>query len=94
MFDIILLLSMLLLSVSIGLSLYRVMKSKSLVDRVLGMDTMSYSLVGLAIILSVMLRTRVLIEFALLIGILAFLSTIAICKFIERGVVIEHRRDH
>jgi len=42
---------------------------------------------------SIYLDTVAFLEVILLIGILAFMSTIALSRFIERGVVIERRTD-
>ena len=93
MFDNVLYLCMLLLTGSIVIALYRVIRGPSLHDRVLALDSISYSVIGLVALLSIMLDSRAYLETILLIGILAFLSTIALCKFLERGVVIEHERN-
>ncbi|MBJ6360598.1 Na(+)/H(+) antiporter subunit F1 [Paenibacillus sp. GCM10012307] len=88
------LLSMFLLSVSIVISLYRVIRGPSMPDRILALDSIGYSVIGIVAVLCILLDTHAYLETILLIGILAFLSTIALCKFIERGVVIERERDH
>ena len=94
MFDTLLIICMFLLSVSIVIALYRVVKGPTLPDRILALDSISYSIIGIVAILSIMLDSRAYLETILLIGILAFLSTIALCRFLERGVVIERNRDH
>lgn len=93
MFNTLLLLALFLLSISILVSLYRVFKGPSMPDRVIAMDSIGINIIGVVAILSVTLNTLAFLEIILLIGILAFIGTIAFSKFLERGVVIEHRRD-
>lgn len=95
MFHTLLLLSMFCLTISIGIALYRIFRrSSSVSDRVLLLDSFSYLIIGIIAILSIYLNTTAFFEVILLIGILAFISTIALSRFIERGVVIERKRDH
>ncbi len=94
MFDLLLKLSMLLLTVSIVIALYRVIKGPSLSDRILALDSIGYNVIGIVAVLSILLNSHAYLETILLIGILAFLSTVALCKFLERGVVIERERNH
>ncbi len=94
MFDTLLLVCMFLLSISIVIALYRVVRGPALPDRILALDSISYSIIGIVAILSIMLDSQAYLETILLIGILAFLSTVALCRFLERGVVIERNRDH
>ncbi|WP_372637405.1 Na(+)/H(+) antiporter subunit F1 [Cohnella sp.] len=94
MFDTMLKLSMFLLTVSIVIALYRVIKGPSLSDRILALDSIGYNVIGIVAVLSMLLNSHAYLETILLIGILAFLSTVALCKFLERGVVIERKRNH
>jgi len=94
MFDTLLKVSMFLLTVSIVIALYRVIKGPSLSDRILALDSIGYNVIGIVAILSMVLNSHAYLETILLIGILAFLSTVALCKFLERGVVIERKRNH
>jgi multicomponent Na+:H+ antiporter subunit F len=93
MFDTILILSLIILSVSIVASLYRVIIGPSMPDRVIALDTIGINIIGIVGVLSIMLEVQAFLEIILLIGILAFIGTIAFSKFIERGVVIEHDRN-
>lgn len=81
--------SLAVLSTSVIIALYRVVKGPSLQDRILALDSISYTIVGMVAVLSILMDTQVYLDIILLIGILAFLSTISYCRFIERGVVIE-----
>lgn len=94
MIDLILLLCMFALSITMVVSLYYIFNRKSTIsDRVLLLDWLSFILIGITAILSIYLNTTAFFEAILLIGILAFLSTVALSRFIERGVVIERERD-
>ena len=89
MFETILMICMSVLT----LSLIKIGRASSLSDRVLLIDSISYIIIGIIAILSILTDTEAYVESILLIGILAFLSTIALCRFIERGYVIERKRD-
>jgi len=93
MFDTIMLLAMFLLTISIVIALYRVIKGPSIHDRVLALDSIGYLIIGIVAILSIMLDSHAYLETILLIGILAFLSTIALSRYMERGVVIGRKSD-
>jgi multicomponent Na+:H+ antiporter subunit F len=93
-FNTLLVLALILLSLSILASLYRVFKGPSMPDRVIAMDSIGINIIGAVGILSVILNTLAFLEIILLIGILAFIGTIAFSKFLERGVVIDRRGDH
>jgi len=94
MFQTILVICMSVLTLSLVIALVRMfLRSSSLSDRVLLIDSISYIIIGIIAILSMLTNTRAYVESILLIGILAFLSTISLCRFIERGYVIERKRD-
>lgn len=73
--------------------LYRVLTGPSMPDRIIALDMIGINLIAMIAVISIMLRTQVYLDIILLIGILAFLGTVAFAKYIERGVVIEHERD-
>ncbi|SFP19659.1 Na(+)/H(+) antiporter subunit F1 [Salibacterium halotolerans] len=85
--------SAVILSLSILLALYRVAKGPSMPDRVLALDMIGINLISLVAVVSLIQETTAYLEVFLLLGILAFIGTVALSKFIEKGVVIERRRD-
>ncbi|WP_099355563.1 Na(+)/H(+) antiporter subunit F1 [Fredinandcohnia onubensis] len=93
MFEIILNISLVCLSVSTIAYLYRVIKGPSISDKVIALDAIGVNLVGITAIISVILRSNSFLEVILLIAIVAFVGTVAFSKFLEKGVVIEHDRD-
>ena len=62
-------------------------------DRVIALDTIGVNLISGIAVISILLKTKAFLEVILIIGILAFISTIALSKFIERGVIVEYKRD-
>ncbi len=92
MIELILKISLLFLSFSIIAALYRVVKGPSTPDRVLALDIIGINLLAGVAIVSVLLRTYAFFEVILLIGILSFVGTIALARFMERGVAIERKR--
>ena len=92
MFDQIMYASAFLLTISLVVALYRIFKPSSTTsDRVLLIDSISYIIIAIVAILSIVMDTQAYLESILLIGILGFLSTIALSRFIERGAVIERK---
>ncbi|TSB45476.1 Na(+)/H(+) antiporter subunit F1 [Alkalicoccobacillus porphyridii] len=81
------------LSISIVIGLYRVIKGPSMPDRVVALDTIGINLISAVAVISIALDSQAFLEVILLLGILAFIATVAFSKFIERGVVIERKRD-
>lgn len=77
------------LAMSVIIALYRLIKGPSLHDRILALDSISYTIVGMVGVFSILMDTEVYLDIILLIGILAFLSTIAFCRYVERGAVID-----
>ncbi|MCL1698548.1 MULTISPECIES: Na(+)/H(+) antiporter subunit F1 [unclassified Lysinibacillus] len=91
MIEKILLLALALFSVSIALSLFRVIRGPSLPDRAIALDTIGVNLLSAIAIVSIILKTKAYLEAILILGILAFIGTIAFTKYIERGVIVERK---
>ncbi len=91
MIDMILKVSLTLFMFAIALSLYRVIRGPSLPDRAIALDTIGVNLISAIAIVSIVLKTKAYLEAILIIGILAFIGTIAFSKYIERGVIVERK---
>ncbi|MBW8350364.1 Na(+)/H(+) antiporter subunit F1 [Bacillus sp. IITD106] len=85
--------SLTLFALAIFISLYRIIRGPSIPDRVIAMDMIGVNLISAIAAISILLNTKAYLEVILILGILAFISTIALSKFIERGVIIERKRD-
>ena len=93
MIELMLRISLVLFTLSIAIVLYRVIRGPSMPDRVIALDTIGVNLISGIAVISILLQTRAFLEAILIIGILSFISTIALSKFIERGVIVEYKRD-
>ena len=94
MIDQILMLALALFSLSIAITLYRVIQGPSMPDRAIALDTIGVNLLSAIAIVSIVLKTKAYLEAILILGILAFIGTIAFTKYIERGVVVERKSNH
>ena len=91
MIDTILKAALVLFMLAIALSLYRVIKGPSLPDRAIALDTIGVNFLSAIAIVSILLKTKAYLEAILILGILAFIGTIAFSKYIERGVIVERK---
>ena len=91
MIELILKTALVLFMLAIALSLYRVIKGPSLPDRAIALDTIGVNLISAIAIVSIVLNTKAFLEAILILGILAFIGTIAFSKYIERGVIVERK---
>lgn len=85
--------ALVLFTLTIAIALFRIIKGPSIPDRVIALDMIGVNLLSSIAALSVLFFTKVFLEAILILGLLAFISTIALSKFIERGVLIEYKRD-
>jgi multicomponent Na+:H+ antiporter subunit F len=74
--------------------IYRVVKGPTTPDRVVALDAIGINLIALIALVSIVLRTNAFLDIILLIGILAFIGTVAFSKYLEKGVIIERDRDN
>lgn len=58
-------------------------------DRILGLDTLYVTAMLLLVTAGISTSSRLFFELALIIGLLSFVTTVAIAKFLLRGEVIE-----
>lgn len=77
------------LSLAVLLNLWRLLRGPSLMDRVLAVDTMVINIIALIILFGIQQRTTIFFEAALLFAMFGFISTVAYCRFVLRGDVIE-----
>ena len=89
MLDTVLLIVFAMIGLSLLLNLWRLIIGPSVPDRVLALDTMYINVIGLIILYSISMGTGLYFEAALLIAMLGFISTVAVCKYLLRGDLIE-----
>jgi multicomponent K+:H+ antiporter subunit F len=76
-------------SIALILNIHRIRKAPGVVDRILALDTMVVNVIALINIYGIIEGTAVYFEVSLLIAMFGFVSTVAYCRFILRGNIIE-----
>jgi len=82
-------LALLALGISFLLNLWRLVKGPDATDRILALDTMTINAIALIMLLGIALHTTVYFEAALILAMMGFVGTIALCKFLLGGDIIE-----
>lgn len=78
-----------MIAISLLLNLWRLIIGPSVPDRILALDTMFINTIALIILYGMSMGTGLYFEAALLIAMLGFVSTVAVCKYLLRGDIIE-----
>ncbi|HBY87607.1 MAG TPA: K+/H+ antiporter subunit F [Colwellia sp.] len=78
-----------MIGLSLLLNLWRLLVGPSVPDRILALDTMYINSIALIILYGMSMGTALYFEAALLIAMLGFVSTVAVCKYLLRGDIIE-----
>lgn len=89
MLNIALLIAFTLVSAAMLMSLWRLMVGPTKPDRILALDTLYLNTVALLVLLGIHLASNLYFEAALLIAMMGFVSTAALCKYLTRGDIIE-----
>ncbi|MCH4564087.1 MULTISPECIES: K+/H+ antiporter subunit F [Halomonas] len=89
MLDIALKISLALVVLALLLNVYRLTVGPDMPDRLLALDTMYINSIALIVLMGLWLNTKTYFESALLIAMLGFISTVAVCKYLLRGDIIE-----
>lgn len=71
------------------MNIWRLAIGPSAPDRILALDTMVINIIAIMILLGLSFGTAIYFEAPLLLAMVGFVSTVALCKFILRGDVIE-----
>ena len=70
-------------------NLYRVVIAPGVPDRILALDTMTINMIAILTLFGIREGTEMYFEATLLFAMVGFVSTVAFCKFLLRGNVIE-----
>ncbi|HLQ83452.1 MAG TPA: monovalent cation/H+ antiporter complex subunit F [Pseudogracilibacillus sp.] len=81
------------IALSLILLIYRIIVGPSNPDRAMALDVIGVCLMAVAALTSILVITTKLTDVILLIGILSFIGTLALAKYIEMGVLIERDDD-
>lgn len=78
-----------MLALCVALNLWRLARGPDLPDRILALDTLAINSIALVVLLGIGLGSSVYFEAALLIAMMGFVATAALCKFLLSGDIIE-----
>ncbi len=78
-----------MVGVALALNVCRLAAGPTVMDRVLAADTMAINTIALVILYGMLVGTAVYFETALLFAMFGFTSTVAYCRFVMRGDIIE-----
>ncbi|GAE94096.1 Na(+) H(+) antiporter subunit F [Gracilibacillus boraciitolerans JCM 21714] len=87
--EVVTIICMVVITISIALLVFRVVNGPTNPDRAVALDLIGINLMAMVGLVAIMLATSKLNDVILLIGILLFIGTIALAKYIEKGVIIE-----
>lgn len=68
---------------------WRLLRGPALGDRIVALDTMVINAIALIVLIGMIGGNAVYFEAALLLAMVGFVSTIAYCKFVLRGDIVE-----
>ncbi|MBE0414115.1 K+/H+ antiporter subunit F [Yoonia sp.] len=71
------------------LNLWRIVVGPDSANRILALDTMVINLIALLVLYGIWRSTPMYFEAAMLIAMVGFVSTVAYCRFVLRGNIIE-----
>lgn len=76
-------------SLALLLNLWSLFRGATTVDRVLAVDTMVINVIALIVLYGMRQQSAISFEAALLFAMFGFVSTVAYCRFVLRGNIIE-----
>ncbi|KPA21467.1 Na(+)/H(+) antiporter subunit F [Shimia sp. SK013] len=76
-------------SLALLLNLWRITRGPTRADRILALDTMVINIIALLVLYGIYERTAVYYEASMLVAMVGFVSTVAYCRFVLRGDIIE-----
>jgi len=88
-FEVILYIALILLSISLVMFFIRIIVGPSTTDRILGLDSLGITLVGFIGVVMMLQDTIAYSDIILVLSILSFVGTVALSKFIERGAIFD-----
>jgi multicomponent K+:H+ antiporter subunit F len=78
-----------MIGLAMALNLWRLARGPSMPDRILALDTLSINTIALVMLIGLALGTADYFEAALIIAMMGFVGTVALCKFLLGGDIIE-----
>jgi multicomponent K+:H+ antiporter subunit F len=76
-------------ALSMLLGAWRLLRGPGVPDRILALDTLYINALALVVVMGIWLDTKLYFEVAMLIGLLGFVGTVVVAKFVLRGDIVE-----
>jgi multicomponent K+:H+ antiporter subunit F len=76
-------------ALALVIDLWRVAAGPDAADRLLALDTMVINVIALLVLYGIARGTAIYFEAAMLVAMVGFVSTVAYCRFLLRGDIIE-----
>ena len=77
------------LSLALLLNLWRLLRGPTIGDRIAALDTMVINAIALIVLFGILQGDNVYFESAMLLAMVGFVGTVAYCKFVLRGDIVE-----
>ena len=77
------------LGLAMLLNLWRLLKGPEATDRILALDTLTINAIAVIALFGIAHATTTYFEAALLLAMVGFVGTVAYCKFLLRGDIVE-----
>lgn len=77
------------LTLAFALNLWRLFTAPTLTDRIVVLDTMTINAIALVILYGIWIGSHLYLEVAVLFALTSFVGTVAYCRYLLRGNIIE-----
>lgn len=77
------------LTAAVLLTVWRLLRGPDLPDRIMAVDTLYVNAIGILVLVGIQLEDKIYFQAALLIALMGFVGTVAWCKHVIRGSIID-----
>ena len=81
--------ALIMIGTAMALNVWRLARGPTLPDRILALDTLTINAIALVMLFGLSIGSTVYFETALLLAMMGFVGTVALCKFLLSGDVVE-----
>ncbi|GJL75009.1 K+/H+ antiporter subunit F [Nitrosomonas sp.] len=78
-----------LVTAAVAMSFWRLLRGPDAPNRILALDTLYVNTIAILVLFGIHLGSALFFEAALLIALMGFIGTVALCKYLLRGDIIE-----
>lgn len=78
-----------MIALAMALNIWRLIKGPDAPDRILALDTLTINTIALVLLIGIGLSSSAYFEAALILAMMGFVGTVALCKFLLSGDMIE-----